>query len=272
MIITLVSTCRNLHSPMYFFLSHLSLTDIMITTTIVPFMLHVIQKEGSIMSFPGCLIQFYFFGHSTATECFLLTVMSYDRYLAICNPLRYASIMDLRLCLHLVIFSWLLGMLFTLIPVFNICQLQFCGSIVIDHFFCDYVPLLEHSCSDTSSVEIGNVIQGIPTLLSPLILITVSYVCIFLTILKIPSTTGRQKAFSTCSSHLAVVCLYYGTLIINYTIPSKGHSLNPQKILSLLYTVVTPLFNPIIYSLKNEEIKTALKKMTCFIRDGCRKI
>ncbi|XP_075434308.1 olfactory receptor 5P66-like [Ascaphus truei] len=258
MIIFLVSTSQRLSSPMYFFLSHLSLSDIFLTTNIVPNMLYVILQDGGTMYFIGCITQLYLFGVSAVTECLLLTVMSYDRYLAICNPLRYTSIMGLKLRFHLVTWSWLLGFLLTLITISLVYQLEFCGPNVIDHFFCDLAPLLELSCSDTSLVVISNFLIATPITLIPFILIFVTYVCIFLSIIRISSNTGRQKAFSTCSSHLIVVCLFYGTLITLYVVPSKGHSMNANKVLSLLYTVITPLFNPFIYSLRNQEIRGAL--------------
>ncbi|XP_075433829.1 olfactory receptor 11L1-like [Ascaphus truei] len=255
LIISLVSTSHHLHSPMYFFLSHLSLSDLLLTTNVVPNMLHVIIGNGSTISVNGCISQLYFFGVSTVIECFLLTVMSYDRYLAICNPLRYTSIMDLKLQLHLVIWPWLLGFLISLITVITVRSLKFCGPNVINHFFCDLAPLLKLSCSDTTTVEIELLVLSIPIIPLPFVFILGTYVCIFLTIIKIPSSIGRQKAFSTCSSHLIVVGTYYGTLITLYVVPSDGHLSNINKMLSLLYTVVTPLCNPIIYSLRNQELR-----------------
>ncbi|XP_075434055.1 olfactory receptor 11A1-like [Ascaphus truei] len=261
LIIILVSNSQSLKSPMYFFLCHLSLSDMLLTTNISPNMLHVVLNGGGIIYVTGCITQFYFHGISTSAETFLLTVMSLDRYLAICNPLRYTSIMDIRLCLHLVTWIWLIAFLLMICLVFPICQLQFCGPHIIDHYFCDFDPLLELSCSDTSIVKLGDFVLAIPTILFPFVFITSTYVSISLTILRIPSTTGRQKAFSTCSSHLAVVGTFYGTIIAIYMAPSGGQSFNVNKVLSLLYTVGTPLFNPIIYSLRNQEIKLALNKI-----------
>ncbi|MEE6505915.1 hypothetical protein FKM82_007381 [Ascaphus truei] len=260
LIIALVSTSHQLHSPMYFFLVHLSLSDILLTTAIVPNMLRLIWGEGGTMSVAGCISQLHFYCCSVATESLFLTVMSYDRYLAICHPLRYTTIMNFKLHLQLVIWSWLLGFMFVLLIILPISQLQFCDPIVIDHIFCDIAPLLKHSCSDTSFIEIEEFVLSFPVTLFPFVFIIVTYICIFLTILRIPSTTGRQKAFSTCSSHLTVVCTYYGTLIIIYVVPSRGHSFTINKVLSLLYTVVTAFFNPIIYSLRNQEIKAALRR------------
>ncbi|XP_075434077.1 olfactory receptor 11L1-like [Ascaphus truei] len=258
LIILLVSTSHQLHSPMYLFLSHLSLSDILFTTTIVPNMLYIIWEEGGTISFAACITQLELFGASIGTESLLLTAMSYDRYLAICNPLRYTVIMDLRLQYQLVIWSWLLGFMIILSLVILICQLQFCGPNVIDHYFCDFSPILDLSCSDTSIIKIEQSVLSIPCILLPFVFIVVTYFYIFHTILKISSTTGRQKAYSTCSAHLAVVCAYYGSLIAIYMAATRGHTFNANKFLSLLNTVGTPLFNPIIYSLRNQDIKESI--------------
>ncbi|XP_075434069.1 olfactory receptor 6B1-like [Ascaphus truei] len=267
LIIALVSTSHQLHSPMYFFLAHLSLSDILLTTVFVPNMLRLIWGEGGTMSVAGCICQLHFFASSLATESLLLTVMSYDRYLAICHPLRYTTIMNFKLCLQLVIWAWLLGFIFVLLIILPISQLQFCGPNVIDHIFCDFAPLLKHSCSDSSFLEIEDFVLSIALAPLPFVFIIVTYICIFLTILRIPSTTGRQKAFSTCSSHISVVCTYYGSLIIIYVVPSRGHTFNINKVLSLLYTVVTPFFNPLIYSLRNQEIGSALRRKFQYLTD-----
>ncbi|MEE6505891.1 hypothetical protein FKM82_007360 [Ascaphus truei] len=261
LIIVLVSTSHKLHSPMYFFLSHLSATDIFITATIVPNMLHGIMEEGASISFNGCITQFYFFGVSATTECFFLAVMSYDRYLAICHPMRYTSIMGIRLQYHLVFWSWFLGLTISIIITTQLGMLQFCGPNVFDHIFCDLAPILELSCTDTSFLKVEQLFISVPVTFFSFIFIIVTYVSIFLTILRIRSTSGRQKAFSTCSSHLTVVSLFYGTLITVYQVPSRGHSVNFNKVLSLLYLVVTPLFNPIIYSLRSQEIRAAFWKL-----------
>ncbi|XP_075433835.1 olfactory receptor-like protein OLF1 [Ascaphus truei] len=259
LVIVLVSTCHHLQSPMYFFLSHLSSSEMVFTTSIVPKMLQVIASEGATISIPGCILQHYFLTASGITECFLLTVMSYDRYLAICNPLHYPTIMDLKLRLHLVIWSWVLGgTMAILVTATLIRKLQFCDRKIIDHFFCDLAPILELSCSDASTVQMIVSVLSMPIILIPFMFIIATYVSIILTIQRIKSNTGRQKAFSTCSSHLAVAGTYYGTLMTLYMTPSKGYLLKANKVLSLLYTVVTPMLNPIIYSLKNQEIKTAL--------------
>ncbi|XP_063302628.1 olfactory receptor 11L1-like [Pelobates fuscus] len=259
LIIWLVTTNSSLQSPMYFFLTQLSVSDLLVTTSIVPNTLYVICNEGGTMSFSACIIQLYVFSCSEVFEFFLLSVMAYDRYLAICNPLRYISIMNPVLCIKLVIICWLLSFSVELIVIISIVQLQFCGPIVIDHFFCDYVPLVELSCSNTIFIEVENLILCVPCSLTPLIIIVVFYVYIVRAAVKISSTSGSSKVFSTCSSHLTVVFIFYGTLLGIYMSPKKKKSFTVNKISSLLYTVVTPMINPIIYSLRNEDIKKAVK-------------
>ncbi|XP_053319962.1 olfactory receptor 11L1-like [Spea bombifrons] len=222
---------------MYFFITQLSVCDILLTTNTVPNMLHIIINGGSTISLSGCITQFYFFCVPEATECFILTVMSCDRYLAICRPLRYTSIMTFQFCLQLILISWLMSCILTLILVPQIVALQFCGH-VIDHYFCDFLPLIKLSCTKHTLVELIDFILAIPFATVPFFFILSTYVYIFITILGISSSTGRQKAFSTCSSHLTVVVAYYGTLISVYMAPSKVQSYNINKVLFLLYTVL----------------------------------
>ncbi|XP_056425541.1 olfactory receptor 1009-like [Hyla sarda] len=260
LIITLVSISKNLHTPMYFFISQLSISDILISTDIVPNMLHILRNNGGTMTFIGCMTQYYLFCTSEVFECSLLAVMSYDRYVAICNPLRYSSIMTSGHCVILTVICWFIGFSVTLIYTITIAKLNFCGPNVIDHLFCDLVPVLELSCSDTIIVHLENYVIGIPVILFPTTIIVLSYTYIVLAILRISSNIGRQKAFSTCSSHLIVVSIFYGTIFSVYIVPTKGRTLTMSKILSLLYTVFTPLVNPIIYSLRNKDIKKAIQE------------
>ncbi|XP_073463987.1 olfactory receptor 5AS1-like [Aquarana catesbeiana] len=262
LIIVLVSITPALQTPMYYLLSHLSFSDLLMSTNILPNMLGGFLFGKQIITYCGCITQLYFFSATTITECLLLAVMSYDRYLAICNPLRYYSIMDMMFCVNLSVWPWLLGFTLNLIGVFTVSDFDFCADNVIDHFYCDLSPLQKLSCSDTSLLELESILYSIPTFISPCGFIIVTYICIFHTIFSILSKTGKQKAFSTCSSHLLVVGTFYGALIVKYMIPSKGHSLIINKIASLLHTVFTPLFNPIIYSLKNQDIRKALQKLS----------
>ncbi|XP_063312710.1 olfactory receptor 11L1-like [Pelobates fuscus] len=262
LIIVLVSISHNLHSPMYFFICHLSMSDIVLTTNTLPSLLGAILHDGKRMTIIGCITQFYFFSGISITECFLLAVMSYDRYLAICVPLRYMSIMDFTLCTCLSVLPWMLGFILNILGIIPISNFQFCDGNIIDHIYCDLSPLEELSCSDTSLVELLAFVSSMPVFICPCGFIILTYVHIFLTILRIPSTTGRQKTFSTCSSHLLVVSAFYGTLITKYMIPSIGHALLLNKIISLLHTVFTPLFNPLVYSLRNQDIRAALRKIS----------
>ncbi|KAM3924566.1 olfactory receptor 5G9-like [Leptodactylus fuscus] len=262
LIITLVSTSKILHTPMYFFISQLSICDILLTTNIAPKMFHILLNDGATITFVGCISQFYFFDGSEACECLLLSVMSYDRYLAICNPLRYTSIMTLTNCMTLALICWLFGFSITLIDTITISNLVFCGSNVIDHFFCDFLPLLGIVCSDTFIVQVEVFLLSVPSIFIPTTVIIYSYTNIVLVILRIPSNTGRQKAFSTCSSHLIVVSIFYWTLFSVYVVPTKRQTLTISKILSLLYTVFTPMINPIIYSFRNKDIKKAASDLT----------
>ncbi|XP_053320023.1 olfactory receptor 1G1-like [Spea bombifrons] len=260
LIIVLVVKVQSLKSPMYFFLTQLSLSDILLTTDITPYLLHLIINGGSRISVSGCITQLFFYGVSVGVECLLLTVMSYDRYLAICHPLHYTSVMDVRLQSKLVLCSWLITTMTILFNVFLISDLQFCGPHIIDHYFCDIAPILELSCSDHTILNVVNFISATLFVLIPFLFIVFTYISIFITIFGISSSTGRQKTFSTCGSHLSVVSTYYGTLTIIYMVSTKVQSLNVNKVISLLYTMGTPFCNPIIYSLRNQEIKTALMR------------
>ncbi|XP_073402990.1 olfactory receptor 11L1-like [Dendrobates tinctorius] len=260
LIITLVSTSRNLHTPMYFFISQLSVSDILVISDIVPYMLHILLNNGGNITLIECITQLYVFGATESSECFLLGMMSYDRYVAICNPLRYSTIMTNRHCVILSITCWLFGFSFLFIILVKTAKLNFCGTNIIDYLFCDMVPLLELACSDVFIIHLEMYLLSILTVIIPTTLIVISYVYIVSAVLKITSSTGRQKAFSTCSSHLTVVAIFYWTIFSVYVIPTKGRTLTMSKIVSLLYTVFTPLVNPIIYSLRNTDIHKAIQE------------
>ncbi|CAI9581143.1 unnamed protein product [Staurois parvus] len=267
LIITLISASPRLHSPMYFFLSHLSACEILNTTTIIPNMLYILWLNGGLMSFYGCIIQYYLGSVTGNIEFFLLTVMAYDRHLAICNPLRYSSIMNKNTQNHLVAWAWVAGFTMMFVLIITICHLQFCGSNTIDHFYCDLDPLLQLSSSDTSLMDMELIFITIFFGIVPFVLVTVSYISIFSTILRISSRSGRQKTFSTCSSHLMSVFMYCVSICVTYLVPSQQLK-RVSKFTSLLYTVVTPLLNPFIYSLRNQEMIDCFKYHFKLINKG----
>ncbi|KAM4038608.1 olfactory receptor 6B9-like [Anomaloglossus baeobatrachus] len=260
LVIVLVGVTHSLHSPMYVFLSQLSLSEIMFTSNIVPNMLWLILVGGGEVSVARCLSQFYLLGVPTIAQCLLLAAMSFDRHVAICRPLHYTIIMTLTHQLQMVTSCWFLGFTMSSVVYISLRKLDFCSGNVINHFYCDIAPLLRLSCSSTSSVDVATAVVAFPIVLSPFTFIVISYVSIIRAILKIPSTTGRHKAFSTCSSHLIIVCTYYGTLSSIYIFPPRDNSINLNKGLSVLYTLVTPLFNPLIYCLRNQDIRGAILK------------
>ncbi|XP_073479957.1 olfactory receptor 9S13-like [Aquarana catesbeiana] len=268
LIIILIYYSKTLHSPMYFFLSQLSISDIILTTVITPNMMNIVLHERTIISFSDCITQYYVFSLIEIFECYFLTVMAYDRYLAICSPLHYVCIMKQTFCIKLILASWLLGCLLAFILTLGVYQLEFCGPNVIDYFYCDLNPLLELSCSDTSRVQMEAIVLCFLVIVLSFLMLVVSYTYIVLNLLKIPSFSGRLKSFSTCSSHLTVVFIFYGTLTAMYLIPKKGQSQMISKVLSLLYTVFTPFLNPFIYSLRNKDIKGIFFKKTLYINTG----
>ncbi|XP_067426107.1 olfactory receptor 11A1-like [Emydura macquarii macquarii] len=261
LIVALVVADQHLHTPMYFFLGNLSCLEICYSSTILPRMLASFLTGDRAISVTGCIVQFYWFGVLVTVECYLLALMSYDRYLAICKPLHYATLMNGRFCVQLAAGSWLSSFMVLTILIYLVSQSVFCGPNEIDHFFCDFTPMIKLACSDTSLVTLVTLIFSSVDILSPFLLTLTSYVCIIVTILRIPSTTGRQKAFSTCSSHLIVVTIFYGTLMIVYVLPNTGSMRALNKIFSVLYTVLTPLINPLVYSLRNKDVKEAINRV-----------
>ncbi|NXI67901.1 O1020 protein, partial [Anseranas semipalmata] len=258
LIILLVVTDLHLHTPMYFFLVNLSSLETCYSSTILPRLLASFVTGNRTISFQGCMTQFFFFGTFATSECYLLAAMSYDRYLAICQPLLYAILMKWKVCLQLASGSWVVGLLISTGITSFISQQRFCGPSAIDHFFCEEAPLLELSCSDTRMIRVLIIILSFPDVVFPFLFTLASYICIIAAILRIPSNMGRHKAFSTCSSHLAMVVVFYGTLIIVYMLPRTAPLRQLNKVFSFFYTVLTPLINPLIYSLRNREVKGAL--------------
>ncbi|XP_065497973.1 olfactory receptor 5AP2-like [Caloenas nicobarica] len=261
-IIVLVMTNQHLRTPMYFFLGNLACLEVCYSSNILPRMLLSYLGGDRSISVNGCFTQYYFFGCLAATECYLLAAMSYDRYLAVCEPLHYPSRMDAKLCLQLGAASWISGFLSNSILTFLISNLDFCGPNEIEHFFCDSFPMIKLSCSDTHVVGLVTSLVAAVCSLPPFLLTFSSYLYIIVTVMRIPSATGRKKAFSTCSSHLIVVNLFYWSIFTVYVLPHRDTQTSPNKVFSGFYTILTPLVNPLIYSLRNKEVKEALRKQT----------
>uniref|UniRef100_A0A8C3FYJ6 Olfactory receptor n=1 Tax=Chrysemys picta bellii TaxID=8478 RepID=A0A8C3FYJ6_CHRPI len=245
----------HLGTPMYFLLSHLSFSDICFSSVTVPKMLEALLSELKTISVSCCFAQMFFLLLSGCSEVFILSAMAYDRYAAICNPLRYSRTMSKRVCSQLVAGAWLIGSLYALINTLPLLDLHFCGPNAINHF-----SLIKLSCSVTHQMELVTFLGSFLFTLPPFLLTLTSYVCIITAILRISSSTGRQKAFSTCSSHLIVVTTFYGTLIIVYILPKTKVLRELNKVFSVFYTILTPLANPLIYSLRNKEVMEALRK------------
>ncbi|XP_068129445.1 olfactory receptor 10A4-like [Hyperolius riggenbachi] len=261
LVTVLVVVSSSLHSPMYFFISQMSLSEILFTSNIVPHMLWLVLVGGGKVSTNQCFLQFYLLSVSTVAQCQLLIVMSFDRYVAICKPFHYNMIMTATLQLQIVVLSWSAGFTLSLLPYMFLSKLEFCGPNIINHFFCDIDPVLQLSCSDTSSMQLVTYIMSISAVVWPFLFITSTYISIIHTIQKMTSTVRRQKAFSTCSSHLMVVCLYFGSLATIYIFsPKTSSGGDTNKYLSLLYILVTPVCNPLVYSLRNKDIKSSLIK------------
>ncbi|XP_014134748.3 olfactory receptor 1019-like [Falco rusticolus] len=266
MILVAISTDTHLHNPMYFFLGSLSLLDLLCPTITVPKMLEALLLENKVISFTGCMLQLFFLIDVVGTEIFLLAVMAYDRYVAICHPLQYMNIMSMKLCAHLTIGTWVAGFFNSLLHTSLIFTLAFCDSNDIDQYYCDIPPMLALSCSPTYSREL--VILTVAGVLgsSAFVVTLISYVYILLAILCMNSSESRHKAFSTCGSHLTVVCLFYGTTICTYVRPSSTYSPHQDRIVSMLYGILTPLLNPTIYSLRNKEVKVAIRRVISQVR------
>ncbi|XP_075462930.1 olfactory receptor 5B21-like [Ascaphus truei] len=261
MIITVIYSDPHLHTPMYFFLCNLSLLDITFTTAILPKFLDICLTGNQSITYMGCITQMFFFVICVVAEYFLLAVMAYDRCVAICHPLRYPNLMNVRFCAKLAVASWFLGLLESLIFFGLISHFSFCRSNVINHLFCDLKPLLKLSCSGTQRVELVIQVSGVLFGFVPLVFILITYVFIISTILKIRSNKGKSKAFSTCSSHLTVVILFFGIILSMYMRPKSAYSIEQDKVFAVLYASLIPMLNPVIYSLRNKEVKQAIWKL-----------
>ncbi|XP_007094577.2 olfactory receptor 1J1-like [Panthera pardus] len=263
LIILLIRLDSRLHTPMYFFLSHLAFTDVSFSSVTVPKMLMNMHAKYKSISYAGCISQTYFFIFCADLDSFLITSMAYDRYVAICHPLHYTIVMSQSICVMLVAGSWVIACACALLHTLLLAQLSFCADHTVPHFFCDLAALLKLSCSDTSLNQLVIFTAGLTAIMLPFLCIVVSYGHIGATILRVPSTKGICKALSTCGSHLSVVTLYYGAIIGLYFLPSSNNTNNKNLIASLMYTVVTPMLNPFIYSLRNKDMKGALRKLFC---------
>ncbi|XP_064145226.1 olfactory receptor 10AG1-like [Loxodonta africana] len=260
LIIVLTSLDLALQKPMYFFLANFSLLEISYVTVTLPRMLMNLWTQDRSISVLECATQMCFFLMLGATECFLLAVMAYDRYVAICNPLHYPLVMNQKMCVQLAVGSWIIGIPVQIGQTATVFSLHFCDSNKINHFFCDIPHIIKLACGDTSVHEMSVYVVTILIVTVPFMLILASYSKIICTILKLPTASGQAKAFSTCSSHLLVVLLFFGSTTITYLRPKSYHSAGMDKLLSLFYTIVTPLFNPMIYSLRNKDVIAALRK------------
>ena len=260
-ILGLISLDSRLHTPMFFFLSHLAIVDMAYACSTVPQMLVNLLSPAKPISFAGCITQMFLFLTFAVTECLLLVVMSYDRYVAICHPLRYSVIVSWRVCITLVVTSWTTGVLLSLVHLVLLIPLPFCMTQKIDHFFCEIMAVLKLACADTHINELMVLAGAVSVLVGPFSSVIISYVCIFRAILRLQSGEGQSKAFSTCSSHLCVVGLFYGTAIIMYVGPRYGNPKEQKKYLLLFHSLFNPMLNPLIYTLKNSEVKNAMKRV-----------
>jgi olfactory receptor len=260
-IIVVISLEQSLHVPMYLFLLNLSVVEVSFSAVIMPEMLVVLSSEKTTITFAGCFAQMYFILLFGGTECFLLGAMAYDRFAAICHPLSYPVTMNKRVFTKLVMFSWVSWIMVATVQTTWVFSFPFCGPNEINHLFCETPPVLELACADTFLFEIYAFTGTILIVMVPFVLILLSYIRILFAILKMPSTTGRQKSFSTCASHLTSVTLFYGTASMTYLQPKSGYSPEAKKLMSLSYSLLTPLLNPLIYSLRNSELKRALIKL-----------
>ncbi|XP_062956071.1 olfactory receptor 2A12 [Cynocephalus volans] len=260
-ILGLICLDSRLHTPMYFFLSHLAIVDMSYASSTVPKMLANLVMQKKIISFAPCLLQTFLYLAFAVTECMILLVMSYDRYVAICCPLQYTLIMSWRACVVLAATCWIFSFLLALVHITLILRLPFCGPQKINHFFCQIMSVFKLACADTRLNQVVLFAGSVFVLVGPLCLVLVSYSRILVAILRIKSGEGRRKAFSTCSSHLCIVGLFFGSAIIMYVAPMSHNSQEQRKILSLFYSLFNPMLNPLIYGLRNAEVKVALRRV-----------
>ncbi|XP_042531595.1 olfactory receptor 5D13-like [Dipodomys spectabilis] len=259
--ITIIRLNPKLHTPMYFFLSHLSLVDFCYSSVITPKLLENLLVEDRSISFAGCISQFFFVCVCVVTETIMLAGMAYDRFVAVCNPLLYTVVMSPKLCSLLVAASYFWGMLWSFVFIYFLLTLNFCGTKIINNFVCEHSAIVAVSCSDPSVSQLSIVIFAIINEILSLLIIFTSYVFIFVTVMRMPSTAGRYKAFSTCASHLTAIAIFHGPILFLYCVPTTKSSWLLVKIASIFYTVVVPMLNPLIYSLRNKDVKQAARRL-----------
>ncbi|KAM8969427.1 olfactory receptor 480-like [Sarcophilus harrisii] len=260
-IIILIKNSSQLHTPMYLFLSHLAFVDVGYSSSVTPLMLINLLVDKTAIRRGECVAQFCFVASFGTSECFLLAVMAYDRYVAICSPLLYSTNMSTRVCTLLLITAYLGACVNTWIVTGCLMTLSFCGANKVNHFFCDYSPLLKLSNYQDNLAEILPAASAGSVIIITVLIVIISYVYILFSVLKIRSTEGRYKAFSTCTSHLTAVTLFYGTTTFIYVLPNSSYTMDENKVVSVFYTVIIPMLNPLIYSLRNNEVKEALRKL-----------
>ncbi|ELW48785.1 olfactory receptor 5D18 [Tupaia chinensis] len=260
-LIVVTKISSKLHTPMYFFLSHLSFLDICYSTTLTPKLLETLISEDRTISFKGCMIQFFFACTYVITEMFMLAVMAYDRFVAVCNPLLYTVVMSHKLCALLVAGSYLWGALCSLIVTCSLLEQSYCGPNIINHFGCEYSVVLSLSCSDPYFSLMASLVISAFNEACSLLIILASYVFIIITIIRMPSTGGLRKVFSTCSSHLTAISIFHGIILLLYCVPNSARSLLLIKVATVFYTIIIPMLNPLIYSLRNKDVKETVKEL-----------
>ncbi|XP_076784387.1 olfactory receptor 1165-like [Arvicanthis niloticus] len=260
-ILVVIKINPKLHTPMYFFLSHLSFLDICYSSVFTPKLLQILIMEDRTISFKGCMIQFFFICTFVITEMFMLAVMAYDRFVAVCNPLRYRVVMPLQFCALLVAGTYMTGGLCTVILIYTLLQLSYCEYGIINHFGCEYSAVISVSCSDSSFSQMTCLVISIFSESSSVLITLASYVFIVVTIIKMPSKGGLRKAFSTCTSHLTAITIFHGILLLLYCVPNSNSSRLFVKVATALYTIMIPMLNPLIYSLRNKDVKDTVRRL-----------
>ncbi|NP_001000336.1 olfactory receptor Olr610 [Rattus norvegicus] len=260
-ILVVIKINPKLHTPMYFFLSHLSFLDICYSSVFTPKLLQILIMEDRTISFTGCMIQFFFICTFVITEMFMLAVMAYDRFVAVCNPLLYTVVMPFQFCALLVAGTYMIGGLCAVILIYTLLQLSYCEYGIINHFGCEYSAVISVSCSDSSFSQITCLVISIVSESSSVLITLASYVFIVVTIIKMPSKGGLRKAFSTCTSHLTAITIFHGIILLLYCVPNSNSSRLFVKVATALYTVMIPMLNPLIYSLRNKDVKDTVRRL-----------